>query len=310
MNFQEKIAQLRAEIDRALTPLITNDYVLLDVPYHGNIGDTLIWQGEMDFLSTLPHKCLGVHSADSWWGNSLHPEAIILLHGGGNFGDLYRGANTFRNEIISRYPNNRIVMFPQSIWYEDMSLVEKDAKIMASHNNLYLCARDNYSYDFMKKYFSANNILLVPDAAFFISDSLLSHYRGCEENRNVYIRRLDKEITSTTPIEISEKYEIHDWPTIEHLPLKLRILLKLSQYTVTAKLVDFLSIPQIRDYLVNIGLNFIKPYNEIVTTRLHVMILSILLHKPVRYIDNSSGKISAFVNTWLSDLNSLKPYQI
>ncbi len=66
MNFPEKIGQLRQIISDTLTPLITRDYLLLDVPYHGNIGDTLIWQGETDFLNTLPYKCKGVYSAHSW----------------------------------------------------------------------------------------------------------------------------------------------------------------------------------------------------------------------------------------------------
>lgn len=61
MNFPEKIGQLRQIISDTLTPLITRDYLLLDVPYHGNIGDTLIWQGETDFLNTLPYKCKGVY---------------------------------------------------------------------------------------------------------------------------------------------------------------------------------------------------------------------------------------------------------
>ena len=68
MNFNDKITQLRQEIDRQLRPLITNDYVLLNLPYHGNIGDTLIWQGEIDYLSTFPYKCLGAHSENSWRG--------------------------------------------------------------------------------------------------------------------------------------------------------------------------------------------------------------------------------------------------
>ncbi len=39
------------------------------------------------------------------------------------------------------------------------------------------------------------------------------------------------------------------------------------------------------------------------------MILSILLHKPVSYIDNTTGKLSAFAQTWLSDLDAINPYQ-
>ena len=38
------------------------------------------------------------------------------------------------------------------------------------------------------------------------------------------------------------------------------------------------------------------------------MILSVLLHKPAEYIDNSYGKLSSFALTWLRDLPAIKPY--
>lgn len=55
--------------------------------------------------------------------------------------------------------------------------------------------------------------------------------------------------------------------------------------------------------------NFLRPYNHIITTRLHALILSVLLHKSVEYIDNTTGKLSAFVSTWLSDLNDVKSFK-
>lgn len=313
MNFQEKIAQLRAEIDRALTPLITNDYVLLDVPYHGNIGDTLIWQGEEDFLSALPHKCRGVHSCDSWWGNSLHPEAIILLQGGGNFGDLWRGAQEFRLKIIAEHHDHRIVMFPQSIWYDDKSLIEHDATIMALHPDLHLCARDRFSYDFLCRHFSANHIYLVPDMAFHIDDSRLAPYRGKNTTKKLYFRRLDKEIASGTTKAISG-YDTHDWPTVEIIPLSIRFTAKVLEVAQRINSIPIVS-HCLRNYadhkyrstlksnLIHQGCHLISQYDSVVTTRLHAMILSILLHKPVKFIDNTSGKLSSYYNTWLTDLS-------
>ena len=70
-------------------------------------------------------------------------------------------------------------MFPQSIWYEDESLIAKDAAVMARHNDLTLCARDKWSYNFLKEHFGKNKILLVPDMAFYISDEYLNKYREC-----------------------------------------------------------------------------------------------------------------------------------
>lgn len=65
--------------------MVQGDYIYLDVPYHANLGDTLIWQGTLDFLKTLPYKCL--HS--SWYNSTKYkdvadknPNCPIILHGG------------------------------------------------------------------------------------------------------------------------------------------------------------------------------------------------------------------------------------
>lgn len=84
MNLDNKIliTSLREKIQDALTPLITHDYVLLDLPYYDNIGDTLIWEGTREFLKTLPYKCLYYASKDSFRYRDFPPDTVILLSGG------------------------------------------------------------------------------------------------------------------------------------------------------------------------------------------------------------------------------------
>ena len=59
MNMRNtKVNKLKNIISSQLRTLVQGDYIYLDVPYHANLGDTLIWQGTLDFLKTLPYKCL------------------------------------------------------------------------------------------------------------------------------------------------------------------------------------------------------------------------------------------------------------
>lgn len=88
MKQNNKVSQLKYIINSMLTSLIQGDYIYLDVPYHANLGDTLIWQGTLDFLKTLPYKCL--HS--SWYNSTKYkdianknPNCPVILHGGGEF---------------------------------------------------------------------------------------------------------------------------------------------------------------------------------------------------------------------------------
>ena len=162
------IESLRKKISDALTPLITHDYVYLDLPYHPNIGDTLIWEGTREFLKTLSYKCLYYASKDSFRYRQLPKDAIILLHGGGNFGDLYRLHSEFRKKVIKLYPNNKVVILPQTVYYEDMTLLKYDVEFYRAFPNVTICAREQYSFDFFNKHFK-NQILLLPDMAFFIN---------------------------------------------------------------------------------------------------------------------------------------------
>lgn len=308
--------ELSRTISMALYQLIDNDYVILDLPYHANIGDILIWEGEKTFLKTLPYKCLS-HSSCRWKG-SINSNTVILLHGGGNFGDLYRKYQDFRLEIIKNYPNNKIIMFPQSVCYQDPTYITHDSEIISKHNNLYLCARDTPSYEFMKKHFPCNNILLVPDMAFCISDDFLTRYNSTGNQRKLFLSRLDKESNASLD-NVLKDFEIRDWPSCERLDPVVAITLAIENIRELCSNVsvlniflssfsDFFADKCLRPYMVNKGLRFVEQYDDIVTTRLHTLIVSVLLNKKVRYVDNISGKLSAYVESWLSNCDNVSKY--
>ena len=60
-----------------------------------------------------------------------------------------------------------------------------------------------------------------------------------------------------------------------------------------------------RKCYVQLGIDFISKYDVIYTTRLHVLILSILLGKKVLIYDNQTGKIANFYSSWLSDISNV-----
>lgn len=320
MTFMTKVEQLRDIIDKNLLPIIGKKAVLVDAPYYDNVGDVLIWQGIQDFLKSNGIKLLYTTSGDTFTFPPIDPDVTILLMGGGNFGDLWRWFQDIRIKVIESYPGNRIVMFPQSIWYEDENTISKDYEIFKKHPNLYLCARDKWSYDFLNTHFSDCKILLVPDMAFYISDEVLSQYRNIGKNRHLFLRRLDKEITSSTPDELDRNSEIHDWPTIEFKDQRFatyRNLLnwkwRFRKIPLLRKLVlhsiDRWADRNIRKSMVKEGCAFLSSYQDLTSTRLHALILGVLLYKPVQYIDNTTGKLSAFAQTWLNDLSEVRKYE-
>ncbi|EJF08235.1 polysaccharide pyruvyl transferase family protein, partial [Pontibacter sp. BAB1700] len=149
-----------------LSKHITGDYHLLDTPNYPNAGDQLIWQGQLDFLKSIPFKCLSTSDDIFFSYPVLKKQNNILLQGGGNFGDLYDNHQNFRKNVIKRYKHNRIVMFPQSVHFNNEHNLKKELEVFNSHDELILCARDSYSFDFFNTYCKNALVLLMPDMAF------------------------------------------------------------------------------------------------------------------------------------------------
>lgn len=315
MQTESLINQLRKRIQDSLTPLVNNNYVYLDLPYYPNIGDTLIWEGTREFLKTLPYKCLYYANKDSFRYRALGKEVVILLHGGGNFGDLYRLHSEFRKKIIELYPDNKVIILPQTVFYEDMTLLQGDVEFYSNYPNVVICAREQYSYDFLSAHFK-NKILLLPDMAFCLQIDKFKILK--DENRILYLKRTDKELSKDNTVGgIPENAEQHDWPTyerhynefdkVERLAYRLNKLFRICGFKdkTLARIEDWKRNFYYRRAYVQIGISFLSPYHTIYTTRLHVLILGVLLGKQIYLINNTSGKVVNFYNTWLTELNTI-----
>ncbi|MDF9840823.1 pyruvyl transferase EpsI [Paenibacillus sp. PastF-1] len=143
-------------------------------PEHDNLGDHAITMAQMNFLKkafpdytlieivadrlTYNWKCLEQYSTR---------DDIFVLQGGGNFGIEYFREEEVRRRIITNFPNNKIILFPQTIFFGDTELGRKEFKktqsIYSAHRDLTLVAREKTSYELMKEGFKHNKVLLTPD---------------------------------------------------------------------------------------------------------------------------------------------------
>lgn len=304
---------LKKIIINNLTHLIDNDYIFLDVPYYTNIGDHLIWAGTIEFLKTIPHKCLYTSNFENYVHQHIEKKHIILLSGGGNWGDLYPNHNAFRKKIIEKYSNNRIIILPQSIHYNSREAFWDDIDFFKKHSNVIICVRDQNSYDLLNNNLENNTILLIPDMAFFAS--IKKKNSKIQHKQILYIKRNDQELLNNESVIIPTEAEISDWPSFSKCFLKKTIIdiifgisrrvISVFNSNLSKYIKDFKYNYFTRNFYVNIGTEFIDKYDVVYTTRLHGMILSILLEKQVYLIDNSYGKNSNFYKTWLSDLDCI-----
>ena len=310
MNCEQKKESLGFIVKDALTPICGKKCVLLGVPYYMNIGDVLIWEGTLDFLKSQHIKCKRQASKETFTFPKLSIDTTILLQGGGNFGDLWLAEQRFRTKVIQHYPQNRIIILPQTIFYSDRVLMENDAKVYAGHKDLFICARDSSSYKILQANFHSNHNLLVPDMAFCISSSRLKLKPSAKPGTALLLKRKDKELKEfpfDRYIRTTTSVESHDWPTYEGMQ---SVILKceawLWQYSHRfPRFFDWFMTNFFRPHLVSTGIRFLSRYSDVYTTRLHAAILCTLLDKPYTFFDNSYGKNASFYDTWLSDLGKV-----
>lgn len=152
--------------------------ILFNTPEHDNVGDHLITLSELAFLEKYfsEYKIYEVTDIEYLWyhnkiKNILNPSDIILITGGGFLGSLwlYNGENNVRN-IIKEYPNNRIIILPQTVYFENNDRgnkeLEETLKIFKNHRELILCAREENSYNrFISMIGTDENVYLLPDMA-------------------------------------------------------------------------------------------------------------------------------------------------
>ncbi|MFW5983271.1 MAG: polysaccharide pyruvyl transferase family protein [bacterium] len=315
----KKYASLNSIIFQKLTPILNNDYIFLDLPYFTNIGDTLIWKGTEEFLKTLPHKCLYRSSIETYSTPRIGKNVTILLQGGGNFGDIWRRHTEFCLRILRVFPDNQIIVLPQTIYYNNEDILKQDAQEMTKHKHLTICARDFRSYEILKKQFPKNQILQLPDMAFCIGSSFLQKHQIQEEDKVLFFKRKDIEFA---PYDFSHSIkhpqtEEHEWPSMEYNLFVNRVLARLKKIQLFMrrrgipvrlfnKVIDLYSQNIFMPHMLKIGIQFISKYKYVYSTRLHGAILSILLDKPLTLFDNSYGKNDCFYQTWLKDTEKVE----
>jgi exopolysaccharide biosynthesis predicted pyruvyltransferase EpsI len=306
-------ASLAEELCRVLHVHIPKGPVALaDYPRGPNVGDHAIWLGQKAFLRDagmdVVFECDRNSFSSRAVDRSLKGGGSLLLHGGGNIGDIWDSQH-LREEIIARLPNHRIIQLPQSIHFNERANLERAKRVFNEHSGLVLLLRDRHSLDFARQHFDAPSEL-CPDMAFW-----LGHIdRPTEPNTDIlWLSRTDVEsATGVRPPISNESVRVTDWlsespGTSWPLPTHLRV--RAAQYAIqlprfVSRVVsppnsalsacyDFLSRERLKR-----GLQLLSGARIVVTDRLHGHILCQLLGIPHVLMDNSYGKINAFWETW------------
>jgi exopolysaccharide biosynthesis predicted pyruvyltransferase EpsI len=279
-------------------------YALVDFPNHPNVGDSAIWAGELNQLTAL----LGAPPAYvCHYGNyskralkAALPSGPIFIHGGGNFGDIWPNHHRLREAVISDFTDRRIIQLPQTVYFEEQRF-EETAKIIRNHKNFILFVRDQSSFERAELYFDCP-VHLAPDMAFCVGPIARPIP---PEHKLLLLLRTDKETARTEGFEsIPEDAIVADWldeePNFRRRKFKNRLSspsrfleFAFSQNVFKEAFYEDLALSRI-----DRGARLLSSAEHVITDRLHSHILCVLLGIPHTVLDNSYGKLSAFIEAW------------
>lgn len=277
----------------------------IDYPVYNNGGDLLIMKGAEAFFRDNGIRVKARYSVlDFPDGLSIPRDHILVLQGGGNFGDLYPVHQLLREKIVAAYPSHRIVILPQTIFYKRKEAFDRAARVFNKHRDVHLFVRDPSSYAMANK-FDGCSVYLSPDMAHQLWPIRPASDPGKEL---LCFFRTDIEKTGEqSRLESNAQGDCLDWSSLYNKVEKKSIAMIGKMMANGSGALPMQAIwGKYSDYLVDKAIKRFGAYRQVQTSRLHGHILSCLMDKPNALIDNSYGKNSSYYHTWTSGISSAR----
>lgn len=264
---------------------------------YGNLGDVAITYAQTKFLEDQGYQVIEIPISQTaegicWVKKHIQSNDIVTLIGGGNMSDLYEQIETLRQLVIDQFPTHKIISFPQTFDFSESQYgqqwLNKAKKTYQSHNKLTLVAREQVSFELIKKNFSRNNVIQTPDIVLTLKDVITSSPR----KGAVICLRDDKEkaIDNTTPQKIIEGLNLYFDQDILYRDTHINE----NNMSIETR------VKALKDIWQTFGQAKI-----VVTDRLHGMIFAYITQTPCIVFTNNNHKVEGTYQ-WIKDCGYIK----
>ena len=276
-------------------------YAIIDYPNYLNPGDCAIWLGTRQFLEEAhgapPAYISSLKDFNETTCRRLVGDGTIFFSGGGNLGSLYARHDGRRRAILEGLGANPVVMLPQSAACAGDEPVETSGTMAYLKRNprVTVFAREKTSQALLAGIIG-RPVPLCPDLAHVLA----LQPRGPGDGTMLLIRK-DTESQLGASMQSRRPPQFQDWPDLPLLKVWNRAgkaaLAILPIRPGRSRLMDFIAARKARE-----AVRAIEGHDIVVTDRLHGMILAHALGCSVIAIDNSTGKVASYWNTWKEKL--------
>jgi len=297
-NHLKKRIELAALIKAIQMDRSEHRIFLFQTPAHSNIGDHAIAQAELDFLSkhVTSHRVFEINQSLHFlflrYAKDLVKKSdVIMLHGGGNFGNQYMYEEQIRRSTIQHYVDNKIVLFPQTIYYTNDTIgqreLEQTQEVITRHPDITLVAREHKSFEIMKAHFSTAKVLLMPDIV------LSTDKTGSERFRSgiLMVLRNDEERMLN-----EEQHSFLD-----------KLACRYSNELMYSDMHHYRGVhgQKARSNVLNDKFMQFKSARLVITDRLHGMVFAAITRTPCIAFSNYNQKVSGTYD-WIRTLNFIR----
>lgn len=305
----EKLSEL---LQQTVIPLIRGydrHICIIDVPNYPNVGDSAIFLGQMNLLrNSFPNSKFSFFDRNTYTSKAnilIENSSVIIINGGGNFGDIWPDHYSLRKDILKNFKKKRIIQLPQSIFFLKDSFIKEISDLISACADFHMITRDKKSESFARNNFNCN-VLLAPDSAFCMDE--VRSFRPKREFLCLLRRDIEAIADHDAIIEVimnrSTDYEIVDWldetnTFIKRLDEGLAFLTRKRPHWTWFLQGVMLHVREryARDRL-RVGIDMLSRGEVVVTDRLHAHILCCLLRIPHIFLNPLDSKIEAFYRTW------------
>ena len=281
----------------------------------------MIWLAQLELLDRLGAEIVWKASRTSYDPDRLRrllpSDGVIVLGGGGNLGDRYRGQHEVRERVLVDLRDRRVVQLPQSMWFVDENRRRQFADLCSAHPDLHLLWRDPVSARLGRRYLPARSHRLCPDVAFAAN---------CEKRERrrldgpLWLLRRDAERRSADlrPPSVVVPERVVDWPDLLADPVVESGGWFDVNRSLTAEFQRRGSLSDAADAELTATFEpFAKHYLDqatgplaaaevVVTDRLHGHVLAFLEGTPTVVLDNLDGKVHALAGQWTGRHRSVR----
>lgn len=275
-------------------------YYILGTPQHTNLGDSAIVLAEISFLKQcrIREKRIKEVTTEEYkeykdiLKTRIRKSDKIFLHGGGNMGDQWFSEELLRRDMLSTFGQNKIIIFPQTIFYSDTAegkREEKNSIPFYNRKDLTIVAREYMSFERMKYLYPNANVLVTADIVLSTNRSVL----GIKQQKRMGILlclRNDME----KAMSLAEHKMIKEF--LEKNNCQVRVTDMYSQCSVTKKN---------RYDCVKRKMNEFATAKLVITDRLHGMIFAGITGTPCIVFGNYNYKVEGTYE-WIKYLDYIR----